>query len=377
MTCRRFAALLLSLLLVSCVETTLPSSTTTTSTTQPTTTTSPPGEGLTVWADDPRYDLMVDAAASFEEASGIAVDVARADFDDTLTAVTAGEGPDVFLASHEHLGTFLRDGLIRPIELDRLDLDPVAVNAVSEGDVTYGVPYGMEAVALFTRDGAGASFADIAAAGGTVGVPDHWFYAYGFLSASGGYLFGSSIDDIGLSAGADGLAALQHLIATGTVTIAPYPDLVDRFTSGEIDALVTGPWQVAPFIDAGTEFSVAPLPILDGMELRPLVGVQAFFVASGANPDLAASFVREVLQSPDVLTGSATADDRVPAYLPARGDYLYPGFVASVDGGDLMPRFPDATLAWDPLVGLFDDVFAGLPPPLDATEATIRTMVSP
>ncbi len=377
MTSRRFATLLFSVLLVSCVETTPPSSTTTTATTQPTTTVSPPGEGLTVWVDDARYDLIAGAAASFGEASGIAVDVSRVSFDDTLAAVMAGEGPDVFLASHEHLGEFLRDGLVQPIELDRLDLDPVAVDAVSDGDVTYGVPYGMEAVALFTRGGGDASFADVAAAGGTVGVPDHWFYAYGFLSASGGYLFGSSIDDIGLSGGAMGLAALQQLIANGTVTVAPYADLVDEFTAGDVDALVTGPWQVAPFVDTDTEFSVVPLPTLDGMTLRPLVGVQAFFVAADANGDLAASFVREVLQSPDVLAGAAAADDRVPAYLPARGDYLYPGFVAGVDGGDLIPSFPDAAPAWDPLTGLFDDVFAGLPPPLADTEATIRNMVSP
>ncbi len=377
MTFRRFAALLLALLLASCIETAPPSSTTTAPTTRPTTTTSPPGEDLSVWVDDPRYDLIATAAASFSEASGIAVDVSRVSFDDTLAAVTAGEGPDVFLASHEHLGEFLRDGLVLPVELDQVDLDPVAVDAVSDGDVTYGVPYGMEAVALFSKDGAVASFADIAASGGTVGVPDHWFYAYGFLSASGGYLFGSSIDDIGLSAGEEGLVAFQQLIANGTVTVASYPDLVDQFAGGGIDALVTGPWQVAPFDDAGTEFSVVPLPKLDGMTLRPLVGVQAFFVAAGANPDLAASFVREVLQSPDVLAGAAAADDRVPAYLPARGDYLYPGFVAGVDGGDLIPSFPQATLAWDPLTGLFDDVFAGLPPPLTDTETTIRNMVAP
>jgi len=377
MTSRRFAALLLGLLLVSCVETTPPPSTTTTSTAPVTTTTSPPGEGLTVWVDDPRYDLIAGAAGSFSEASGISVDVSRVSFEDTLAAVTAGEGPDVFLASHEHLGEFVRDELVRPLELDQLDVDPVAVDAVSDNGITYGVPYGMEAVALFTTGEAGASFADITAAGGTVGVPDHWFYAYGFLSASGGYLFGSSIDDIGLSAGEKSLVALEQLIANGTVTVAPYPDLVDEFSAGGIDALVTGPWQVAPFIDAGTEFSVRSLPTLDGMALRPLVGVQAFFVAAGANADLADSFVREVLQSPDVLAGAAAADDRVPAYLPARGGYLYPGFVAGVDGGDLIPSFPDAMLAWDPLAGLFDDVFAGLPPPFADTEATIRHMVSP
>jgi arabinogalactan oligomer/maltooligosaccharide transport system substrate-binding protein len=377
MTSRRFATLLFCVLLVSCVETTSPSSTTTTATTQPTTTTTSPGEGLTVWVDDPRYDLIAGAAASFSEASGIAVDVSRVSFEDTLAAVKAGEGPDVFLASHEHLGEFLRDGLVQPVELDRLDLDPVAVAAVSDGDVTYGVPYGMEAVALFTRAEGDASFAGIAAAGGTVGLPDHWFYAYGFLSASGGYLFGSSIDDVGVSKGATGLAALQQLIAKGTVAVAPYADLVDEFTAGDIDALVTGPWQVAQFVDRDTAFSVVPLPTLDGMTLRPLVGVQAFFVAADANRDLAASFVREVLQSPDVLAGAAAADDRVPAYLPGRGDYLYPGFVAGVDGGDLIPSFPNAVLAWDPLSGLFDDVFAGLPPPLADTEATIRNMISP
>lgn len=375
MNLRRFAALLLGLLLVSCIETPAPSTTVTPSTSRATTTSAPARKGLTVWVDDPRYDLISGAAASFSEASGISVEVSRATFDDTLAAVLVGEGPDVFLASHDHLGEL--DGLIQPVVLGQLDLDPVAVAAVSEGGMTYGVPYGMESVALFTRASIGRSFTEIASAEGTIGLPNHWFYAYGFLSASGGYLFGSTIDDIGLSGGEAGLVALQSLIASGTVTVGSYADLVESFAGGAIDGLVTGPWQVAPFIDAGTAFDVVPLPTLQDMTLRPLVGVQAFFVSASADPDLAASFVREVLQSPNVLAAAAAADNRVPAYMPARADYPYAGFVEGVDGGDLLSSFPEATLAWDPLTGLFDDVFAGLPPPLADTETTIRNMVSP
>jgi len=376
MTFRRFAALLLALLLASCIETPAPS-TTAVPTTSRMTTTSQPAKTLSVWVDDPRYDLIADAAATFSEASGITVDVTRSTFEDSLSAVLGGEGPDVFMASHEHLGKLSSKGLIQPVGLEQEDLDPVAVEAVSDAGTTYGVPYGMEAVALFTHAPIGGSFTQIASTGGAVGLPDHWFYAYGFLSASGGYLFGPTLDDIGLAGGEAGLAALQTLIANGTVTVGPYPDLVEAYADGRIDALISGPWQVAPFDDAGTEFSVVPLPTLDGMTLRPLVGVQAFFVAAGANPDLAASFMREVLESVDVLTEAAAADNRVPAYVPARAGYPYQGFVESVDGGDLLPSFSEATLSWDPLVGLFDDVFAGLPPPLAETEATIRNIVSP
>jgi arabinogalactan oligomer / maltooligosaccharide transport system substrate-binding protein len=368
--------------LTACIETE-PPTTSTTSTTVPSTTTTrvpTPSESLTVWVDRPRYDLAAHAAAAFSSASGTDVEVSAVSFEDILSAVLDGEGPDVFLASHENLGEFLRDGLVSPVELGeiRFELDPVAVDAISDAGESYGVPYGMEAIGLFAHgNGPAPTFGDIAAAGRRVGLPDGWFHGYGFMSASGGYVFGASIDDVGVVDGAAGLAALEGLIAGGTVVAASYADVTDRFASGDLDYLMTGPWQVGPFEDDGVEFTVLPLPTVEGMRLRPLVGVQAFFVSSDANPKLAASYVREVLETVDVLAGSAAADGRVPAYLPARANYPFPAFVESVDNGDLIPAVPEMALAWDALTALFDQIDAGLHPSLADTETEIRRVVAP
>ncbi len=371
MRSRRFAALVLGLILASCIST---STTTTASTTttgaEPSSTTTTSANSLTVWVDDPRYDMVSEAGTAYTERTGVPVDVVRIGFDDAIAAVLDGEGPDVFLASHEHLGELLDAGLVTPVDLGDLDLDPVAVSAVSDKGITYGVPYGLEAVALFSHMGPEATFGDVT---GSVGVPNHWYYAYGFMAASGGYLFGDSIDDIGVTRGAAGLEGLQKLVDAGTVVVGPYVDMADGFAAGDLTGLISGPWQVAPFLDLDVDFTVVSLPAMSGMELEPLVGVQAFFVRQDS--DLAMAFVEDVVESPDFLTQAAAADDRVPAYLPARDTYPYPGFVTSVDSGQLIPRYAKTALVSDPLTSLFDDVFAGLPPDVETAEAEIRSVV--
>jgi arabinogalactan oligomer/maltooligosaccharide transport system substrate-binding protein len=378
------------LTLAACIPTEATSTTTVTTRpgTSTTSTTSAPSTTLDVWVDRPRYGLVSSAAAGFANAAGVEVDVTVASFEDILAAVAEGDAPDVFVASHEHLGDFLRDGSIQSVELGSVaaDLDPVAVAAVTSDGAVYGVPYGMEAVALFVdTDVLGVdvptpvSFSQIGASGRNVGVPGDPYHGYGFLSASGARLFGPgwSPDDVGLRAGAPGLQALERLVDGGTVVGGDFSDLANRFTAGTLPYLMTGPWEVAPLGDAGVGFTVASLPTVEGMRLRPFVGVQAFFVGAGANPGVAASFVREVLATPDVLAGATAGDDRVPAYLPARTGYPYPAFVDSVDGGDILPSIPEMALVWDPLTSMFDDVYAGLAPGIDETDATIGRLLAP
>ena len=357
-------------------------STSTTSTTKPA-----PTDHLEIWVDDVRKAVLDPFVAEFADQAGVSVDVVAYPFDEIAAAVLAGNGPDIFLAAHDRLGSLLAAGAIAPVDLGTLDLDAKAVAAVSADGVTYGVPYGLESVALYVNVGAlggdvaPETFASLetvcAPFDGCVGVPEGLYHQYGFLSSSGGYVFGSlpggawSVDDIGLAGAVDGAKALANLAATGVVATGPYSDVVERFVSGETPFLITGPWQVRPFTDAGVDFAVHPLPTLDGRPLRPFVGVQAFFVSADAPPGLAESFVREVLARPEVLTAAAMADNRVPAVVSARSgiDPALFGFTASVEGGDLLPGIPEMVAVWNPLDAALDAIFAGMDPQVALADA--------
>jgi len=363
--------------------------------TSPSVTTTVESDRLEVWVDDLRAAVLAPFVADFAKRAGVAVDVVAHPFDDIATAVVAGGGPDVFVASHDRLPSLLAQGVVVPVDLGVVgpDLDPVAIRSVTSGGETYGIPYGLEAVSLYVNlDVAGGdvvpdTFASLrslcASFERCVGIPEGLYHQYGFLSSSGGYVFGPSpgggwsVNDVGLGKAVEGAKALGRLVAEGTVFTGPYGEVVDGFAAGEIPFLITGPWQIRPFVDAGVDFAVRPLPTLEGRSLRPFVGVQAFFVSADAPPDLAESFVREVLARSEVLTGAALADNRVPAYLPARSslDGHIGGFVESVDGGDLLPGVAEMATVWDPLDAALDAIFSGLDPAsalTSAEEAVVR-----
>ncbi|GBD84398.1 cyclodextrin-binding protein precursor [bacterium BMS3Abin02] len=363
--------------------------------TSPSVTTTVEPDRLEVWVDDLRAAVLAPFVADFAERAGVTVDVVSYPFDEIATSAATGDGPDIFVASHDRLASLLEQGAVVRVDLGVVgpDLDPVAVQAVTSGGETYAIPYGLEAVALYVNvdtvagDVVPDTFASLrtlcASFETCVGIPEGLYHQYGFLSSSGGYVFrpspggGWSVNDVGLSKGVEGAKALGRLVADGTVFAGPYGDVVDGFVAGETPFLITGPWQVRPFGDAGVDFVVHPLPTLEGRSLRPFVGVQAFFVSAGAPPDLAESFVREVLARPEVLTAAALADDRVPAYLPARSklDAHIAGFVESVDGGDLLPGVAEMVAVWDPLDAALDAIYSGLDPVgalTSAEEAVVR-----
>jgi len=363
--------------------------------TSPLVTTTVESDRLEVWVDDLRAAVLAPFVADFAERAGMAVDVVSYPFDEIATAVAAGDRPDIFVAAHDRLPSLLAQGAVVPVDLGVVgpDLDPVAVRAVTSGGETYAIPYGLESVALYVSvdtvagDVVPDTFASLrtlcASFERCVGIPEGLYHQYGFLSSSGGYVFrpspggGWSVNDVGLSKGAEGADALGRLVAEGTVFTGPYGEVVDGFAAGATPFLITGPWQIRPFDDAGVGFVVHSLPTLEGRSLRPFVGVQAFFVSADAPPDLAESFVREVLARPEVLTAAALADNRVPAYLPARSslDAYVGGFVESVDGGDLLPGVVEMVAVWDPLDAALDSIFSGLDPAgalRSAEEAVVR-----
>src|SRR5690554_3164793 len=83
-----------------------------------------PAEGttkLTVWVDAERVDALKEVAASYEEKTGITVDLVSKDNakikDDFIQQVPTGKGPDITMGAHDWLGELVTNGVVAPIEL--------------------------------------------------------------------------------------------------------------------------------------------------------------------------------------------------------------------------------------------------------------------
>ena len=90
------------------------------------------------------------------------------------------------------------------------------------------------------------------------------------------------------------------------------------FKDGRAGCIITGPWNVAPFQDAGVNFTMSAFPTA-AQDGSPFVGVQGFMINS-FSPDkvLAQSFLLDYIGTKEVQEAIYKAGSRPPAYLPAR-----------------------------------------------------------
>ncbi len=111
-------------------------------------------EELVIWTDAVKLDAIQAVADAFAEENGITVGVqaivnTRADF---ITANAAGNGPDVVVGAHDWIGQLVQNGSIDPLQIAPAALSgyaPNAVQATTYDSQLYGLPYGVEAVALY------------------------------------------------------------------------------------------------------------------------------------------------------------------------------------------------------------------------------------
>ena len=130
-------------------------------------------------------------------------------------------------------------------------------------------------------------------------------------TAFGGYIFGTS--DKGYEAcdvGLDSEGAIAYLTWLDTMVKAGLLDPnVDGataetlFKDGKAGCIITGPWNVGPFQEAGVNFTMSAFPkaTQDG---SPFVGVQGFMI-NAFSPDkvLAQSFLQDYIATTEVQDG--------------------------------------------------------------------------
>jgi len=285
------------------------------------------GETLVFWVDEGQLAGVEGAIASFEDYHGVTVVVEERAFAGQIEDLTldgpAGIGADVVSVPSDQIPVAVLQGLLL-----ELDLDDSVVEIFSEGALAsqmaegglFGLPYAVETQLLFyNRDLVPTSdlpqsfdeWYDVSqefleeGKFGLLALLDQIYYTYGIIAQYGGYIFGRDrvdydVNDIGLN-NAGALEAMEYLtrfygsgtFPAGIIGPSGISVLDGLFEEGMAAAVISGPWNLSRFEDAGVNFGVAPLPILgNGQRMASFFGVKGYSVSNFAtNPELATLFV--------------------------------------------------------------------------------------
>ena len=367
---------------------------------------------LTIWADEDRVQAMRTFAEAFSRDVNQEVEVIvieheelRASF---LSSHATDLGPDLLVGPHDWTGELAAAESIVPVGLDASQSDlfsPGALDAVSYDGEVYGGPYATENLGLFRNTDlvpeAPASIEDMAGIGEDlvdagsadqalslqVGEEGDAYHIHPFFTSAGGYLFGEDESgdpdptELGVAA-PESIAAFEKvaelgedgsgLLDRGTTA----DDATDLFATGAAPFLVSGPWSVSTIETNGIPFEVSPIPgFADGTEARSLIGVQTFFVASGAaDPALAQELAETFLADPELSVILYESDPRVPALdaameMVAGQDPHMEEFQLAGEGGIPMPAIPEMEAVWNPFSQATADIIGGADPADALTEA--------
>lgn len=345
---------------------------------------------------DAEQDALVAVIEAHTANTGAKVEllqVAHESFGSKLAAaIPMGDGPDLFIDSHERIGDYRLRGLLGPADA-ALESDaafmPNALAAVRQDGVTWGLPLAQKSVALYVNtrlvplekvpadlEGIAALTASLPA--GVYPLAYEAQGAYGhmpLLLAFGGRMLDEQqqFAFIGPEAEAS-LALAKQLVDDGAVPGDADGALVQNmFRSGRAAFAISGPWLASDIRGADLEYRVVPLPLVraSGRPMRPPLTVESVMLSpAGATRPEALALARH-------LAGAAAADlrQRKAGALSARsdmspppGDLLLAGFAAQAPSAAPMPATPAMRSTWEPADRAIRKVLRGQASPQRALE---------
>ena len=292
---------------------------------------------LVIWTDALKIDGVKAVADKFGAANGISVEVQAVSSDlqtNFVTANSAGNGPDVVVGAHDWIGNLVQNGSIDPLQLTADQLtgySPKAVEATTYNGKLYGVPYGIEALALYRNtavvpqepktltDAIDAGQAAVkakkveSALNLPVGENGDAYHMEPVLTSMGGYIFGQDAygaykpTDVGVGK-AGSIAAAKKISELAKAKVLRRSISGDNsialFTEGKAAFLVSGPWALADVKNSRIEYAMQPIPGFAGEDkASPFMGAQAFMVASNAkNKAFAQEFVSNGVNNEEAMT---------------------------------------------------------------------------
>lgn len=334
---------------------------------------------LRVWADENRIPVLESLKDQVAETIGVELileQVALGDMAEQVRiAIPAGEGPDIFIAPHDQIGSYIEGGLIAPIDLGaKADgFVPSALTAFTYNSELYGMPYATENVAFFrnadlvpepaeTWDDVQAACAGLIDEGTvefcTVFANTN-YHIYGVHTSFGGYIFGQDADgnylpsDVGLDS--EGFIAsgqfIQDWVDAGFIPATADGQTADAlFMEGNLPFVLNGPWALNDYRGSGVNYVVDPIPAGTAGPGAPFLGVQGFVINGlSENQLLAQAFLTELVASDEIMQAFQDQDPRIPAWtatLDAMDDEDLAGFGVITPYASPMPNIPAMGAVW-------------------------------
>ena len=210
----------------------------------------------------------------------LTIEVVEQPFDQIFTKwrtdVAAGGGADMFIAPNDSLGQDAREESIANLDeylAGNAALDgylPVAIEGSKVDGAFYMVPESLKAVAMWydkskvttpptTSDELLAAVKDGSV---KIGINQGVYHQFGWTGAFGGELMDATGKCTADAGGfAEAFAYLKELKDAGAVFNTDGNALKTQFQTGEINAIIDGPWQTADFRTAlADNLAVAPIP---------------------------------------------------------------------------------------------------------------------
>ena len=351
---------------------------------------------LTIWhayrgAERESLDALIEQYNATGKATVTARAVPYDGFNSKLeAAIPRGNGPDLFIAAHERLGTWIPSGLVDANPQPLSDIHPVVEQALFHDDNTYGQPLAVKTLALFINTDLVASppsttdellaEAQRERSEGRIGLAyqatEPYFHAP-WMHGFDGALLQNGIIDLNRSGAVAALGFAHQLLKQGLVPEEPTGALVTQlFNDGMAAMVINGPWFLGE-VDPNIKVQVVPLPTVSetGLPASPYLTVEAVQVSAFSQNKTAAHAFASWLVSTDAAVERALNGRQTVATLSAhdhpsvQADPILSAFQAQMQQSHPMATDPALAASWEPLARAIRRVMRDAASPAEALAA--------
>ena len=315
-------------------------------------------------------------------------------------AVKSPDGPDAVIGiPNDQLADYVNAGLAAEVPSDAYadgDFCDAAIQACYVEGVRYAAPLSVETITLFYNtekvSAVPAAWEELveqaAQSGGLQFDATSIYYDLGFVRAFGGYIFkyengAYDVSDIGLAN--DGAVNAYEFINAmysehGLVSADVTADIArSNFQNGETAYYIGGPWDIDGFTSAGTPFSIAKMPTLNGQPFVTPVGTQVSFVSRESDEqDAAWDLIMYIINNGAMAMYEA--GDRIPAKLSdqanetIQSDACSKVFIDQIADGEPMPTVSEMGQLWSIHVSNIRSMWKGELTPKEAAENIVKQL---
>lgn len=365
------------------------------------------GASLTLWFDNDTYNEEIVALwnAKYPDVPLTVVNVGTTDArqKNELEGPT-GTGADVFVMAHDGVAVSAQAGNILEIDLladeVRGSFVDNAIDAVTYDGKIFAFPLSMKTIVMFYNkdlvDTPVDTWAEMKEFAAEFNDPSQnkfaciWqavepYYAHGFLGGYGYDLFGENHNDpdqLGwdTAEAAEGLAfykTLKEEIYPVASADATWDAMNSMFSAGECPYVITGPWSIADFTNAGINFGIAPLPKMDnGIRPKTLSTVDTVCVSSFTKYPVASMLLAEFIATdPGALELLYETKNELSASIEGQkldcyvNDPFMTSIAVAVNDALPQPYIPEMANVWAPYQKAIIAVWDGLQTPEEALAA--------